>query len=346
MKIFWLVLLTVGFACIGYSHPTPLTPPNTPARLCDRNLSFSLWGDFIYWKARVEELNAVGTAHFSTSPERLRSSFISHEINFKYSPGFRLGAAVQLPFDGWNITSFWTHYHTHPSRSFHSSTHNIVDLNRTGGGNLFVAMDSSVGYNLMLNKIDLQCGRCYNISRSWTVYPSFGICALWVNQHYRYQYKNVQTSETSPVGTLPVGDAFAHAKIQFWGVGPSCAFEGGWNIGWGFSIMGKVSATLACGQHSNDTHGLENVFIENNNAPPSIVPHHVRVRGKGKRVRPVVQMFIGLSYEKCFVPNSLAGKVNLGYESLYFMEQILQITSVGPTDLSLSGLTLSASLDF
>lgn len=345
MKKFLLCLIILGYTSIGYSNST-LPPPNPPARLCDRSLSFSLRGDFIYWKARMEELNMISTASFITDPGNLTSSFVSHEMDFEYSPGFRLGAGVQLPFDGWDIYTFWTHFHTHPSKSFHSSTHNLIDIDQVGAGGIFLATDASVDYNLMLNKIDLQFGRRYSISRTWTVFPSFGICALWLNQDFRHQLNNVETLGNTQAGGLQGFDAFTHSKVKFWGVGPSCAFEGEWNLGWGFGIIGKIGATLACGEHSTRTHSVENELQENENGPPSVGIHYNNVRGKGERIRPVVQMFLGLSYEKCFIPGSLAGKVNLGYESLYFMEQILQIHGLGASDLSLSGLTLSASLNF
>ena len=64
------------------------------------------------------------------------------------------------------------------------------------------------------------------------------------------------------------------------------------------------------------------------------------------RVRPTAQMFVGLDWEWCFIPNRLGAQIRAGYETQFFWGQILNVRSVEESAFSLEGLTIMGRLDF
>jgi len=208
-EVFFLLFLAI---CGNIYGDTAAAPPNRSARTCDGYAGIFLTGEFIYWKARQEELNTIGTFAFEQNGVERFVDVKSKEIDFKYSPGFKLGLGGNLPFDGWDLYVNWTHLRNNPVTTFRSSTHNLIDIERLGdGGAPFVTNHAKVSYDLILNIIDFDWGRRCFVSDTWSVRPSFGGKTFWIHQQIRYSYENVQTIPLPNIGAITGFPEFLNA---------------------------------------------------------------------------------------------------------------------------------------
>lgn len=100
---------------------------------------------------------------------------------------------------------------------------------------------------------------------------------------------------------------------------------------------------LFFGEHMNSS------FTENESSGPQGTPSRtdVRVRFKTHRVRPTMQTFVGLDWERCIIKKWLSLNFRIGYEVQYFWSQLINaIEDVEETDLSFEGLTFTGRIDF
>lgn len=337
-----LILTTCGMI---YGEPPPPPLSNQPARTCKMDWGFFVTGDFIYWKARQEELNGIATLFFDQSGNDRFVGVKVKEINFKYSPGFKLGAGSNLPFDGWDIYVNWTHFHNNPVTTFTSSAHDLIDTEKLEGGIPFVSNRATINYDLMLNILDLDWGRRYCVSKTWNVRPSFGGKVVWLHQDIRYNFENMQTISFPNIGVVSGSPEFLNAKNDYWGIGPYFAFEGKWTYGWGVGLLGKISGAIVWGKFEQRAKSEDNDLDFDNGVPINTLSH-VSQEGTAHRVRPIAQMFVGLDWEWCFIPNRLSTQLQLGYETQFYWGQLLNLRSVEEGDFSLEGLTFMGRIDF
>jgi hypothetical protein len=344
-KVFFLLFLAVCGNIYGDTTQPSLS--NRTARTCDGYAGVFLTGEFIYWKARQEELNTIGTFSLEQNGVDRFVDIKVKEIDFKYSPGFKLGLGGNLPFDGWDLYVNWTHLHNNPVTTYRSSTHNLINTERLeGGGAPFVTNHAKVSYDLMLNIIDFDWGRRYFVSDTWSVRPSFGGKTFWIHQKIRYDYENVQTIPFPNIGVITGFPEFLNATNDYWGIGPYFAFEGKWNFGWGIGLLGKVSGALVWGKFEQKARSDQNDLEGGDGGPPTVTISHVLQEGNAHRVRPAAQMFVGLDWEWCFIPNRLSTQFRIGYETQFYWGQLLNLRGLEESDLSIEGLTVVGRIDF
>ena len=197
----------------------------------------------------------------------------------------------------------------------------------------------------MFNSIDFEWGRRYFIGKSWSIRPAFGGKTFWVYQTFRYNFENMQTISIPNIGTIPGVPEVFKARNNYWGIGPYFGFEGKWTFGWGIGLLGKVSGAIVWGSFDQVAKGVENE-LDTGGGPPTLIPSYGTQKASTHRVRPAAQVFVGLDWERCFIPNRLGGQLMVGYEAQYFWGQLYNTRELEESDLYLSGLTMRARLDF
>ncbi|MCB1109663.1 MAG: hypothetical protein KDK64_01670 [Chlamydiia bacterium] len=148
MKKRWVFSLLMITAWV-FGDPPPDSTSVPPGRLYHGYTHLFLTGDFIYWKARQEELNQIGTLMISQTGTVFNNSISSQDIHFEYSPGFKLGLGGNLPYDDWDVYVNWTHLRNNPKTSFCSSSHDLVNIERLGGPvSLFLSNRAKVEFDV------------------------------------------------------------------------------------------------------------------------------------------------------------------------------------------------------
>lgn len=344
MKKIRLLLLAISSFAFGDAQQEQTQYPSD--KLCHGFSHLYVTGDFIYWKARQEELNSIATFSIELGTERVVDLKV-HDIDFRYCPGFKLGLGGNLPFDGWDLYVNWTHLHNHTQSTRTSPNHDLVNVESLGQQEAsFAANHARVSYDLMFNSIDFEWGRRYFVSDTWSIRPAFGGKTFWIHQTFRYNFENVQTIPLPNLGVLPGFPEVFKAKNDFWGIGPYFSFEGKWVFGWGIGLLGKISGAVVWGSFDQTSNSVENELDTGGGGPPSVTRSRVTQTASTHRIRPTAQMFIGVDWERCFIPNRLGMQLTAGYEVQYFWGQIYNVRDLEETDLSLEGLTMRARLDF
>ncbi|MCB1082318.1 MAG: hypothetical protein KDK63_04160 [Chlamydiia bacterium] len=343
--LFFSLALTPLFAEMHtqMKETKPIEYVTRPAHTCSKLYGFFVTGEFIYWKSRQEDLFTV--TRFENVQTATARNVVIHakDAQFKFSPGFKVGLGGNLPFDGWNLYLNWTHFHNNPITTFRSATPQMISADRLGSGEglPFVAGFAKVDYNLMLNVLDFTAGRRFFLSNTWIIQPSLGLKTAWIHQTFRFNYDNVQSVPVPNLGVIPGLPEHSVAKNNFWGIGPTFACEGKWVFGWGLGLLGKISGALLWGEFDQTSRSVNTEFTDGD-----VIPVTSSLKNKTHRVRPTCQMFLGLDWEWCFIPNRLSMQLRLGYETHYYPEQILSTISVEASDLTLEGLTFMGRLDF
>ena len=335
----WLALLVICSSIFANDVPPP---PNPPAPTCMGVTGLYVTGDFIYWKARQDEM--INVAELDISQVNADRFLNIKVIDLKYSfdPGFKLGLGWKLPYDGWDLFVKWTHLHNQSKHTFTSAAHNLINVERLGEQNPpFVSNRARLEYDLMFNSIDFDWGRRFAVSDTWVIRPSFGMKTVWLYQDLKFRFENPQTIPLPTLGSVPGPTQFNSARNDYWGIGPYAAFEGKWTFGWGIGLFGQVSGAILWGSFDQASHSTENELDAGD-----VIVSTVDQKGKAHRVRPTLQMMIGLDWERCLIPNRLSGQIRIGYETQYYFSQLLTIRDVEECNVSLEGLTLSARLDF
>ena len=344
---FLLSLSILSFAEPASSSPSIPNKAVTPtARTCPEMNGIYFTGDFIYWKAREDELYYAAFLDFNQTPNEIDQGYKVVEIDFEYDPGFKVGLGGNLPYDGWDIYLNWTHFHTHPTSSSSSSDRNIVALFAESSITTtdFVGDRASVSWNLMFNTLDLDWGRRFYLSRTLTVRPSFGGKAAWIHQRIRSKLTGVE--ERGAVPPIAIEDHFFHWISKFWGVGPYLAINGKWTFIWGLGLYGEISGAILWGQFNQNVHYVKRITDEQTGQPVVV---NDRLRFNPHRVRPTLKAFVGLDWERCIIKKWLSLNFRIGYETQYFWSQLVNNNTnqaSSAADLTFEGLTFTGRLDF
>ena len=310
------------------------------ARTCIDHSGVYFTGDFIYWRARGEELFFAGRISDGVIDAVGNQSLTvkDQEVHFEYDPGFKAGVGGNLPFDGWDLYLNWTHLHNNPSTTISSSTPDLTPLfgDSTVTGGLPIGDRAKGSWNVLFNSIDFDWGRLLYLSKTLYIRPSFGAKAAWVHQEINFKMTGLETQQVIPL-SLP--EMFLKAHNKYWGVGPYFAMNGVWNWGWGFGIYGQISGALLWGKFRQDLK-LGSLLSDTQTLT-------VKSESETYRVRPTIQAFVGLDWRSCVYNDWIALNFRAGWEVQYFWSQFLNpFGGIEESDFTLEGVTVTGRIDF
>ena len=350
IRKFYLVIPSFFYLCsLAFAEPSdayPSKPPScvpdkavTPsARTCSELNGVYVTGEFIYWKARTDELFSSLFMEATSTPSGLERSFRPIEPDYQFDPGFKLGLGGELPFDGWDLYLNWTHFHTTPTFSTSSNQPNIVDFETLERIAEFIGRSIKQSWNVMFNSLDFDWGRRFYLSRTLTVRPSFGGKVAWLHQKFQSAITEVEAVTSG----VPANPNLINAKTNFWGIGPYAAFEGKWTFGFGLGLYGELSGAILWGKFDQRT-----IITGNQLNGANVASQDILVVFETHRVRPTAQAFIGLDWEWCFIPKWLSLNLRAGYETQIFWSQVINvIQGVKEPDVTFEGFTFMGRIDF
>lgn len=346
LNLFFLLVSFGLFAdAVKSCPPVPDKAVTPSARTCQGLNGAFISGDFLYWKARQEDLIYASFIEITQDRNTTVESLKPVEVDFEFDPGFKIGAGGDLPFDGWDLYLNWTHFHNSISSSVSSNEPNLVnfftrqDLNQAA---IFLGRGAKGSWNLMFNTLDFDWGRRFFLSETLTIRPSWGVKAAWINQRFQFKFSDVE-QRLNPQNRFP--DEFLHWKNKFWGIGPFIGINTKWTWGWGIGIYGELSGALLWGKFKEDQSFLINFFEEDANV---FTQFRNSMKFDAYRIRPTIKLFVGLDWERCLIENWLSLNFRIGYEAQYFWSQVFNIQNENNTagDLTLEGLTFTGRIDF
>jgi len=360
---------------------------NPPARPMVRDgADLFIEGAVFIWQANETGLEyAMKWNDFGTTANTSGSGDIKHPHSH-WDWGFKIGAGINMPHDGWDLFAQWTRFH--PERehavtsvpAFNASTPpNAVvyplflpmntgsDDGTVGGYNQFgPGFSAAASWKLRLDLIDLELGREFYVSKWLTLRPHIGLRNAWVHQRLHIEYDGLIDNQAAPV-QIPA--LYVNLKNNFWGLGPRAGLNTQWNLTCGFSIFGEFAASLMLG-HFNI---FESQSPAINTADGSALtpatccqPNNSEVfRDEFRAMRAALDLAIGLRYQTTFSCDRYGLMLSLGWEHHYFFSQnqLYRLATTGAAsnnpanryaftpvsnqgDLNTQGVTLTVEFDF
>jgi hypothetical protein len=143
------------------------------------------------------------------------------EPHSKWSPGFRIGADVEV--DYFDLEAYWTHFN--------------------GRADFSEGLQHG-HWKIDYDTVDLTIGHTWAAAPCFFVRPFIGVRAAHIHQKLK---SHLETVFTSIIGNNTVYTN-KNDKEKFWGVGPEIGLDADWYLGCGFSLYGSIDIVSYYGE--------------------------------------------------------------------------------------------------
>lgn len=322
---------------------TQITPPAGFAAA--QGIGFSVFADFIYWEARTNNLSFAQTNVASYNPNAvITSKGQTYYPSFSYMPGFKVGLAVDLGHDNWDLTADYTWLNGDGGKnsvemSYEDST--ILETRRifpdpaTFPNARIIGADGNFGYHY--NLINLDLGRNYYISQYLTLRPYFGLSGAW-DKTSSYVHYNIQDEDSDGIYV------FQNYQQNFWGIGfntgldTAWCFDENWSIFADFSLMNLWSRFKAQAKQTN--------FDIDTGVTSTTGDVTYNTEGTQYGLQNVIDIQMGLRWNMRFDDDTMGFGLQLGWDQQIWINHVLEPVSTTSSNLSIQGIDLRARFDF
>lgn len=308
--------------------------------------------DLLYWQMHEEGLEFAATGIKGTSnanPDSVKRGK-TYKPDFKWEPGFRVGAGYIIPHRNWDISLDWTRYDTEKKKSVSHSgelslnpLYAILDQPRFMLGEL---LSSSAKLKFHYDTLDLELGRRWEILPRLTLRPEISLRGALINQDYKIDYLY-----SNGAGSVAHEQYF---KNDFLGLGLRAGLDSLWAITPHFGLFGNIAASLVGGRF----HVKEKFNETLNTILPPRRGVFVNMSDKFYDVVPEVELAFGLHLAPGSSKNRYRLEIDIGWEYLVWFNQNqmylftstdIPSSAVGLRErgnMSLQGLIVNATLHF
>lgn len=356
--------LSLSFANEDYedSHETKTQPVAliTPsaAPIVNHGFDVFLFGDFIYWSARVDGVQSTFTNQtFKNSiNQAITISDDSDETrtsHFHLKPGFKAGIGMNFEHDGWDSLARYTWFRTHANTNSHGT--NLVTFKTAGNTTIFDGVGiGTIDWKLHFNALDWELGRNYYISPKLLLRPFFGLKGTWMTQ-YLSSYTSTLEKDTSnpPSENSSQYSSQVNEKLDFWGVGIRPGLQTSWQLSSQWSIFGDLALSALWGQFKNTEK--EHLVISNlQDTANSGEYDSQQFAGSFHTITPVLEFALGLRWDYKFSDDDYRVRLQAGWEEqVWFNQNQFLYTREGYAipgsnfgNLVMQGLTVEFRFDF
>lgn len=353
--------------------PDPCCPPwpmpllnaayNYPAAIqtrCAWNLSFD--ASFLYWQPIQENLEP-GLASPNLPPFSIANPRVRDVINFDvdFKPGFQVSCGWKTDYDGWDTHAEYTWFHSTQHQFSNAPEGSYLLPHWAAPANEYSNVYNSANehWNLKLDIIDADLGRCMYVGTKLVVRPYGGARAAWIRETVNVQYVNTGTPAASAIAFL--ADNNVHMKSNSWALGPRGGIDANWNLGKGFRFFGNSSADILFTRYTKLLREVTNeAFSTPVTTPPvggtiAALTYTATTNQKNYNcLRTHLDIDIGIGWGTYWDCNNWYTDIALGYEFQVFFDQNMfrhvdyttgnSFTPNG--NLYIQGLTAKFRLDF
>jgi Legionella pneumophila major outer membrane protein precursor len=311
---------------------------------------FEFTGEVLYWQPLVIGIPYALT--FNQETTTLLGEVPNHitikNVEFDFSPGFRLGTAYVLPCSKWDVNVYWTH--------FRASANDSV---QAGGGVLIATLwdaltvinpsSASAEMTTKLDYVDIDIGKTLNFCGCFSFRPFLGARYYRLNVKEDIDYRGITAQGT--VQAVQTNIQLTNF-IRGWGI--SVGENACWHLPCGFGIYNNntIATMLSNFTLSQD----QQVILPDSPADNFDLSSTSHLRS----VKAIITICIGVNWEKDFCCNNFPMHLNLfaGYEFDYFLTQIQMTRAIQTGSLfadavpsntgsiGFRGLTVGATLQF
>lgn len=307
-----------------------------------------LFGDVLYWHASVGNADWA-ERHVSTSNS---DTYNVHQLDFKWSWGFKAGVGVNMDHDMWDTNVCFTWFETSNSNAIGLLNPLPANANSQQVATLMPPQadvsSSKHHWSIHFGMFDWELGRWQYSSKKLALRPHVGVKGGWINQ------KRTTHTTFHPANNQVDNGHFAN---DFWGVGPSVGVNTMWVLGntgnnmeHRFCLFGDAAGALMYGHFHNSFAVPSKVAGSNETLKFTHLDRNLAV--------PMLQAMMGFSWDTGCNINGCHFTFKVGYEFQYWFRQnqyvALKETPSTNTlgamrysdDLALQGVTGEFRFDF
>ncbi|PCI92752.1 MOMP family protein [Candidatus Aerophobetes bacterium] len=330
-------------ASTTYGAQTASARPNVTAG----GYGFFLTFDVLYFQGRVG-----GTEYAYTDQDiagLLPVSGRVKEVDFKWDWGFRAGVGYNFDHGDWDALANYTYFNNNTSSMVTGELNGVViplrgtdEITEVNANNVefSLAQKATVEFKFSFDRIDLELGRNFFVSRNLSFRPHAGLVTAWINLKELVRY----------TGGTQLDNNTVHVKDRndFWGIGPRVGANGKWHLTNGFSIMADASGGLVYGHYGVQHKNWFSADPEN---------QRVRLSANMHRFAPTAQIKLGIAYDKYIYNDKQHFSISLCWDTQYWwrVNQMLRagqevrgrtIYTRASEDVSLQGVALNVKWNF
>ena len=212
-------------------------------------VALDIYADVLYWRPSESVDWALTNSNISAAVSSYQE--IAYKtIDFKFAPGFRIGAGFNK--EDWLTRILYTRLHT----TAHDSTEgNVVSTFMPSKFSNKFYGSAQVAFAIDMDMADVSVAKLVRLDDAFTMKPSAGLRAGSINQTVNTRYQN---SINMPPATFDPRNVLEYVTNNFTGVGPLLGLDTRWNfyqkheLTWG--VIADVIASYQWGRWSiNDT---------------------------------------------------------------------------------------------
>jgi hypothetical protein len=315
---------------------------NPPARPVVKD-GIDVWvqGEALYFNASEDGLGYVTESNSSTNVfGRVKSA------TYDWDWGFRAGAGINMPHDGWDLFANWTWFHTkdHQNKNTEAGEFfypNWYNASSSNANLTHTATNVKNDTHLRINMLDLELGREFFVSKWLTVRPHIGGRASWLFRSFKNEYQG---------GSITAGNFVKEdTHNRFRGAGLRGGLDSQWGLGSGWSFFGQMAFALV--------YGRQHVNVETSQVASSgSVAPNLTAHDNWGAVRGITDLALGLRWDQLFSGDAYRVRLQAAWEQHMFLafnqnHSFTNSTGQGVLvgnkgDLSLSGVSFEARFDF
>ena len=301
----------------GYGLSDAQFPPayNAAARIdVEQDWDLFFTGSFIYWM--VDEDGFQLAIDLASSP--LQEQLFQSNA---YSPGFKVGIGMNFNRDHWvgSIEYTWLRNRSSYSNSSTDLEHSNLIIEGISGP---IASVRRVNLDL----IDATLSRPFYEGRALTLFPYSGLRGAWLRQNFR-------------LATSPSSDN-THSNINSWFIGPNTGLAMHWLLGYGIRLESDAGISLLFEQYESNLR----------------LGSYIYKADEQNRLAPVMNLNLGIGWGTYLDRQKMHLDFLATYDFMNWWGQNLiraladssSSNAFGPqpSDLQISGLTLTGRFDF
>ncbi len=348
-KLFFFYLLALFFVrWIEASDPLMLdqiNPPNRPH--IQKNNSIFLRGDYLYWIAQQDDMHFGALVCLQPNNNRIIRFNLNGSVNqfdYTYDPGFRLLAGYNIPYDGWDLSAYWTHFRSSaagcsaanpPFESFQinqnpNGVQSSCDSSRlvfsfaplSFNDQTLLGTQVNAHWDLKFDDIAVSLGREYFVSPKLTLSPYIGPRGVIIDQELLLNHIWTFKTVNGDVAILDRASASTRFNNDFYGIGPQFGLHSNWYLYKGLHIYADLALSLFYGEFellANPCYERE--ISQDCTFFTTLDRAHSPLKDCFHTTKAATDIQLGLAWEQTMANDQLNFKVLVGWDHHLFFEQ-------------------------
>ena len=261
---------------------TPPPPPpirriaQAPVPIQDYDF-FTVGADFLLWTNTEDNLGWI--VNCPAGGNAIANGCNTINLSPGWKGGFRIFGGYTWSPDMWDIKGRWTWF---LNKEFDSQTSGTLFPLWTHPDQDGTAISGTAFWQLQFNSIDVEFGKTFKPGQFFTLRPFTGVKGAIVDQNMNANYVGTGVTDS------PLGRGITMSN-DFGGIGLRSGFDSAWDLGSGFSIIGKASGSILWGRFK--------VHYLSLGADPSPATTTIaNVRDQFNSTKAVLEAALGLNY--------------------------------------------------